>query len=362
MSKHRIGIIGVGAIATMHARAIADIEGAELVAGVCRTEANGRKFVDAFGGAWYGDFEAMLDEVKPDVVTIATPSGAHLEPLEACAARGVHVICEKPLEISTQRVDAMIDAAERGGIVLAGIFPQRFNPVVGAVHAAATEGRFGPLATISSYVPWWRDDAYYAPGRWQGTLAMDGGGALMNQSIHGVDMLVWIAAAAGAHGGNPEANPVEQVAAFTAQRGHDPSLIEVEDTAVAVMRFRDGSLGQILGATSMYPGTLKRFQIGGRDGTAEIFEDKLTMFEFREERANDTATLEQFAGQTTSGGGASDPMAIDYVNHTRNISAALRAIDEGRPPALDGREARKAVAVIEAMYRSAAEGQCVSVG
>jgi len=361
MSQHRIAIIGVGAIATMHARAIGDIEGAELVAGVCRTEEKGRKFASEFGGDWYGDYNTMLDEAKPDTVAIATPSGAHLAPVEACAQRGVHVICEKPLEISTDRVDAMIAAAERGGIMLAGIFPQRFNPVVKAVHAAAMAGRFGPLATISSYVPWWRDDAYYGPDRWQGTLAMDGGGALMNQSIHGVDMLLWIAAAAGADGGDPVANPVAQVAAFSAKRGHDETLLEVEDTAVAVLRFRDGSLGQILGATSMYPGTLKRFQVGGRDGTAEILEDELTQFSFREAHDDDDALRQRFAAKTTTGGGAADPMAIDYANHTRNIAEALDAIDAGRPPALDGREARKAVAVIEAMYRSAAEVRVVDV-
>lgn len=360
MKTHRIAIIGVGAIANMHAKAIGDLDNAELIAGSCRTESKGRAFAENYGCRWYDQYERMLDEEKPDLVTIATPSGAHLEPTLACADRRIHVLCEKPLEITTARMDQMIKHARAAGIVFGGIFPQRFNPVVQAVYDAAARGRFGRLAVVNAAVPWWRDDAYYAPGRWQGTRRLDGGGALMNQSIHAVDMLQWIAGAA-IGGARPEENPVEQVFALTAQRGHDPDLIEVEDTATAVVRFRGGALGQVLGATSMYPGTLKRFLIAGRNGTAEILEDELTEYEFKESLPEDEAVRERFAGTTTSGGGASDPMAIDYSNHTRNIADFLEAVDCGEEPSLDGRQARKAVAIIEAMYDSAQCGRPVDV-
>ena len=358
--SHRIGIIGVGAIAGMHARAIRDIPSATLVAGSCRAPEKGRKFATDFGCNWYPDFVELLDKEKPDVVTICTPSGAHLEPTIECAKRGIHVICEKPLEISTARVDQMIEAADKAGILLGGIFPQRYNPVMKVLHSAAGEGRFGSLAVINSYVPWWRDDAYYAPTRWQGKLKWDGGGALMNQSIHGVDAIQWIAAAA-TPGLAPESNPVEQVFAFTAKRSHDPNLIEVEDTAVAVLRFRNGALGQLLGATSMYPGTLKRIQIAGRDGTAEILEDQLVAYQFRNEAPTDPQIRAQYAGKTKGGGGASDPMAIDYSSHTRNIEAYLNAIDTGSPTHISGRESRKAVAIIEAIYQSARQGRIVDL-
>lgn len=364
MTTHRIGIIGIGAIAGMHARAISDIDNATLVGGCCRTEEKGRKFCDEHGGDWYPDYEQLLDQAKPDVVTICTPSGAHLEPVKACAQRGIHVICEKPLEISTARVDEMIAAAKAGGITLGGIFPQRFNPVMRTLQEAAAAGRFGNLATVNSYVPWWRDDEYYAPSRWQGTLALDGGGAMMNQSIHGVDMLQWIAGSAIKASGYDLAdneNPVEQIFAFTATRGHDEDLIEVEDTAVAVVKFRGGALGQLLGTTSMYPGALRRFQIGGRDGTAKTTEDELTAFKFREEREGDQAIRDRFAAETKSGGGASDPMAIDYANHTRNIKAILDAIDGKAELELDGHESRKAVAIIEALYQSAKTGKVVTL-
>lgn len=361
MSKvYRIAIIGVGAIANMHARAIGDLGNARLVAGSCRGEEKGRRFAERYGCQWFADYRRMLDEARPDVVTLCTPSGAHLEPAQAAARRGIHVLSEKPLEITTERVDRMIRAASDAGVVLGGLFPQRFNPVVQAVQQAAAAGRFGNLALVNAYVPWWRDDAYYAPPRWHGTRRWDGGGAMMNQSIHGVDLAQWMAGSATPGLADAD-NPVEQVFAFTARRGRDPELIEVEDTAVAVLRFRSGALGQVLGATSMYPGTLKRLQIGGRDGTAEILEDELTTFQFRRPRPGDDAIRERFGAGTQTGGGASDPMAIDHAHHTRSFADFLAALDRGEPPAVSGVQARKAVAIIEAIYRSARTGQAVDV-
>lgn len=352
----RAAIIGIGAIARMHARALADISGVELVAATCRTEEKGRAFATDFGCAWHADTARMLRREKPDFVTVATPSGAHLEAVVAAARQGVHVICEKPLEITLRRIDRMLAVVEKAGVLCGAIFPQRFNPVVASVHEAAAAGRFGRLAVAASYVPWWRDDAYYGPGRWQGTKALDGGGALMNQSIHGVDALQWIAGAT-----MPEItgqdNPVESVQAFTAVRAHDPERLEVEDTCVAILRFRNGALGQLLAATSLFPGQLRRFLFGGRDGTAEILEEQLVAWSFRTEAASDAATRARFAGKSGTSGGAADPMAIDYSCHTRNFAAFVDALRAGRSPALDGREGRKAVAIIEACYRSARTGR-----
>ena len=364
MPTHRIAIIGIGAVAEKHAAAIAEIERAELVAASCRTEEKGRRFAERHGCRWYADPAGMLDAERPDAVTVCTPSGAHFEPVALAAKRGVHVLCEKPLEITTRRVDRMREAAEEAGIRLGGIFPQRYNPACEAVHAAAREGRFGSLAQTSAYVPWWRDDAYYAPNRWQGTLALDGGGALMNQAIHGVDLVQWLAGAAAEAAGAPlgrDRNPVEEVFAYTAKRGHDPQLIEVEDTAAVCLRFPDGSLGQLLAATSMYPGTLKRLQIGGRHGTAEILEDQLTAFAFDPERDDDAAIRERHGAATESGGGAGDPMAIGHANHRRNIAAFLEALETDAEPMLSAPEARKAVAIIEAAYASAASGRPVGL-
>jgi predicted dehydrogenase len=285
---HRIAIAGVGGISAMHAHSIAELPNAQLVAGCCRTAQKGRAFAETHGCAWHPDVEQMLDTERPDVLCITTPSGAHLPPAEAAFARGVHVLCEKPLEITTERVDAMIEHAREAGVTLGGIFPQRFNPACQPLFEAAREGRFGAPASVQAAVPWWRDDAYYAPQRWQGTRALDGGGALMNQSIHDVDLVQWLggAAARGAGASVSETeNPVAEVFAYTGRRGHDAALLEVEDTAVVVLRHQDGGLGQILASTALYPGTSKRFQIGGRFGTAELVGDRLSCYHFAKERA-----------------------------------------------------------------------------
>jgi len=360
-----IAIAGIGSVAEVHALSIGDIDGAEVVAGSCRTESRGRAFAEQFDCTWYADTAEMLDAEEPDVLTVCTPSGAHLEPTLAAAERGVDVLCEKPLEITTERIDEMVVAAEEAGIVLGGVFNQRYNPVVRQLHEAASEGRFDDLAVANAYVPWWREDDYY-DGAWQGTEELDGGGALMNQSIHGIDAIQWLAGAAGAAGeggrGSADANPnpVEEVFAYTDTRAHDDDIIDVEDTAVAVLRYRDGTLGQILGATSMYPGSLKRLQLAGRGGTAEVLEDELVTWQFREERDDDPAVRERF-GETESGGGAADPMSIDYANHRRNIEAFLEARASGEDYLLDASEARKAVEIIEAIYESAERGEPVRI-
>jgi len=349
---HRVVIVGIGAIASMIARALSEIPNAKLVAGTCRGEEKGRGFAQKWGCEWFNDNERMLDETKPTVAIICTPSGAHLEAATAAAARGVHVLSEKPLEITVARVRAMIDACRTHNVKLGGIFPQRFNPVNVAMRETAAAGRFGNLSTIAAAVPWWRDDAYYAPNRWQGKVALDGGGALMNQAIHTVDLMQWFAGATMPDLA-ADVNPVEEVFARTAKRGHDPSLIEVEDTAVVAMRFRNGALGQLLAATSMHPGTRRRYQIAGRDGTIEVVEDELVNFSFREERDEDEATRQRFAHTTKHAGGSSDPMAFDYKPHQRNIQDFLSALETNREPMLTGVESLKAVQIVEACYESA---------
>jgi predicted dehydrogenase len=179
---------------------------------------------------------------------------------------------------------------------------------------------------------------------------------MMNQSIHVVDMVQWLAGATMANL-TPDQNPVEEVFAYTAKRAHDPNLLEVEDTATVALRFRDGTLGQLLGTTSMYPGTLRRVQIGGRDGMAETLEDELITWQFRNPTDEDERIRSEFGQQSETTGGASDPMAIDYANHRRNIAAFIEAMEQGSGFMLDGREARKPVAILEALYQSAASGK-----
>ena len=351
--QFRIAIVGIGAIAEKHALAIADISNAQLVAGCCRTESKGKKFAEEFHCEYFPTVESMLDATEPDVITICTPSGAHLEPTLAATSRGIHVLCEKPIEITLERAAEMQAAASKAGVLLGGIFPQRFNPVVDEVYRAALAGRFGDLSMAVAYVPWWRDDEYYAPSRWQGTLALDGGGALMNQSIHAIDAMQWIASAAGA-------GSVVEIYGLTGKLGHDPSLIEVEDTAVAVLRFESGALGNIVAGTSMWPGTSQRLHFAGRNGTAEVHEQELVTWRFRDESEADDAIRKQYGGHSDAGG-AADPMAIDYSNHTRNIEDFLAAIEQGRTSSVSADDACKSLAIIRGIYDSVQTGTAIEL-
>jgi len=230
--------------------------------------------------------------------------------------------------------------------VLAGVFQSRFAPVNVLIRDAVRAGRFGRLTFCSTYCPWWRTQEYYSKGGWKGTLKMDGGGALMNQSIHAIDLLQWVA------------GPVKSISGATARLAHPQ--IEVEDTAGAVVEFANGAIGLIQGATSMWPGASKRLEISGDRGTAIAVEDALTAWTFAEETPADEEIRKQYFKSASSGGSA-DPAAISHAGHAKCFASALEAIEHGKPPAIDGAEARKAVQIILAIYESARTGRRVEL-
>ena len=356
--KYKIAIVGCGGIGGFHVRAIKDLEAdGRAVLGGASDFCPGRadEFCAANGGQGFDDLETMLDQLKPDVLCVTTPSGAHLGPVKAAAARGIHVICEKPLEVSADRMSQLLAACNEGGVQLGAIFQQRMGPLMCTLHDAVAAGRFGDNPLIQASVPWWRDDDYYGPDRWQGTLKLDGGGALMNQSIHVVDLVLWLARA-GMNDLSANTNPAMEVSCIGGVFGHGQDLLEVEDTAMLNIKLRDGRPAQILASTAMYPGSMRRFLVAGRDGTAEILEDQLLQWTFRNEQEEDEQIKSKFSGATTHGGGAGDPFALDYVNHRENISAFLTALDSGQTPALNGALARQAVDVILAAYESLHQG------
>ena len=339
MAEHGFGIVGCGMIAEFHARAIAEIPGARLVAVMSRSPANGARIAalaDAGPCPIDDSVEALLAHPGLDVVCVCTPSGAHLEPAVAAARAGKHVVVEKPLEVTLPRCDAIIRACDEAGVRLAAIFPSRFSPANLALKAAVEAGRFGRLTLASTDVKWWRSQEYYDSGRWRGTWDLDGGGALMNQAIHNVDLLQWLM------GG------VDSVQALTATLAHD--RIEVEDVAGVLLRFRSGALGVIQASTAAYPGLLKRTEIHGSRGSARVEQDDVTFWSFLDEQPGDADRLRP-AGPAASG--AADPKAISHAGHRDQIADFLAAIDAGRPASVDGREGRKAVEIIRAIYRSA---------
>ena len=349
MPTHRIAVAGVGGAAGTHMRAYDRIDDAAVVAAAGRAGERVRSFADEHDCDPYLDVSEMLDSADPDVLDICTPNGAHLDPALAAADRGVDVFCEKPLEITTERIDRMIEAAEASGIRLGGVFQRRYKPIVRTVREAVEAGRFGSLAVANAALPWWRDDGYY-DGTWQADPAVAGGGAVMSQAIHSVDAIQWIAGAGMDL--DPGENPVAEVSAVTGVRGRD--ALDVEDAAVATLRYRDGSLGQLLATTATYPGGEIRYELGGRDGSAEIRGEQLSTWAFREQQESDEATRERFSGPDA---GADEPNPLELPN----VRAFLDARESGEPFMLDGPEARKAVAIVEAIYESAERGEPVAV-
>jgi UDP-N-acetyl-2-amino-2-deoxyglucuronate dehydrogenase len=346
MSKG-FGIIGCGMIAHFHARAIADIQGAELVACYNRTADKAETLAAQYGGVAYTSLEEMLKHPGLDVVTICTPSGAHEQPCVAAAAAGKHVIVEKPLEVTLDKCDRMIEACDRAGVQLATIFPSRFHQSSQLMKQAVDQGRFGRLALGDAFVKWYRTQEYYDSGAWRGTWELDGGGALMNQAIHSVDLLLWLM------------GPVEEVSAHTATLAHE--RIEVEDVATASLRFANGALGVIEATTAGYPGSLKKIELTGSKGTAILEEEDIIKWEFAESYAEDERLRSEMLGKTKTGGGAADPAAIGHHAHTALFRDFLEAVDLGRSPAIDGREGRRSVELILAIYESARLGRPVKL-
>lgn len=343
-------IVGCGTAARIHARALAMVPGARLAALVSRNPANARAVADAAGVAcpWESELRCVLTRSDVHAVIVATPSGAHLEPAITAAEAGKHVIVEKPLEISLERCDRLIDACQRQGVTLATFFPSRFSDLSQVLKGTLDAGRFGRLTLAEASCKWWRTQAYYDEGGWKGTRSLDGGGALMNQGIHSLDLLCWL-------GG-----PVASVSGFTATLAHE--RIEVEDTAIACLRFASGALGVIRAATSAYPGLPRTLALHGDRGSAVAEENTLLSWELRPGLAEDPAIRARFAPKEQRPTGASDPDALSPANHARQLADMVEAIERGRTPLVDGQAGRKAVEVALGVYRSAHTAQVIELG
>jgi predicted dehydrogenase len=345
--KFGFGIVGCGMISQFHARAIAELRGAMLV-GCCDTvAASAERFAAANHCTAYHSLAAMLANAEVSVVTIATPSGAHMEPAVAAARAGKHVIVEKPLEVTLGKCDRIIRECEKHRVQLATVFPSRFHDSSVKLKRAIDAGRFGRLTVGDAYVKWYRTQEYYDSGAWRGTWALDGGGALMNQAIHSVDLLAWLM------------GPVVEVSAFSATLAHE--RIEVEDVVVASLRFASGALGTIEASTAAYPGSLKRIEISGMQGTAIIEEEDIKVWEFEKKNRKDEEILARLMGKTHTGGGAADPSAIGHHGHRMQFEDVLKAIKKGGKPLIDGPEGRKSIEIILAIYKSAEIGKAVGL-
>lgn len=340
----RFGIVGTGNIASFHARALAEVRGAELTAVTARRREAGEAFAREFQCAYEPDLEKFLAHTDVDAVAIATPSGTHAEVGIAAARAGKHVFCEKPIDVTLEKIDRLIEACRDNGVQLGAVFQSRMGQGALALRRAVEGNRFGRLSQCSAFIPWYRSDEYYESAEWRGTWELDGGGALMNQGIHAVDLLLWLA------------GDVAELSARCDNRLH--SGIEVEDNAIAWLRFANGALGAIQGSTCSWPGQRKRIEIMGEHGTAILEDDVVRVWKFAEERPEDEG-IRVGAEPSNIGGGASDPKAISTEGHRRLYEDFVAAVSEGRPTKISGEEARKAVELILAIYRSSRENAIV---
>jgi len=343
-------LVGCGMIARYHARAIAEIPDARVAALVSRTPASAAALLAETGTPACPVFATVEEAVAApgvDAVVITTPSGAHLEPALAAAAAGKHVVVEKPLEITGERCARIIAACDRHRVRLCTIFPSRFADANVALKAAVDAGKFGRLTFGEAATKWWRTQAYYDDGGWKGTQALDGGGALMNQAIHNVDLLLWMM------------GPATHVTGLTATLAHD--RIEVEDTAAAAVRFRSGALGTLIAATSIHPGYPKRIAVHGDKGSAVVEQEDVLTWDFAPATADDDAVKARFAAKVGASGGAADPKSIDHEGHRRQLADFVAAVRAGRPPQVDGREGKRAVDLICAVYESQRTGRTVEL-
>ena len=300
-------IVGTGLIARFHAQAVNASEKLRLIAVVHPVKGRGDAFAAEFGVPLFHDYDEAFSLADAGMVLVASPSGAHDEAVLAAARHRVPVLVEKPLTITSERAERLIAACEETGTPLGGIFQTRFTDDFENLRKVVDSGDLGRITFVRVDVPWWRDDSYYA-GSWHGTLAMDGGGALINQAIHMVD---WLTALMP---------PVVEVKSFTATLAHP---MEAEDTAAAVLRFEGGALGVIYATTASYPGRPKRMEITGTKGTY-VYED--------------------------SAHGVSRPDQLEFSAHQRCFEAFADSLNGGKPYPIDGRQSRTALDLITRIY------------
>jgi predicted dehydrogenase len=357
MSRVRTALIGCGKVGGIHAVALASLKEAELVA-VCDTSADrAGAFADRYGARPFTDVAALLREARPEAVVIGTPHPLHAAPAILAAQAGTHVLVEKPMAANLADCDAMLAAAARAGVRLGVISQRRFLEPVQRIKVALDSGRLGRPALGLALMYSWRDPAYYTSDAWRGKWTTEGGGVLVNQSPHILDLLLWFM------------GPVAELSGYWANVNHP--TIEVEDTAVATLRFRNGGLGAIVTSVAQKPGIYTRVHVHGSNGaSAGVETDRGATFiagmtPVAEPALNDLWTLpdeeqrlSEFQAADRDRFGKIDPL-VHY--HALQIQDFLQAIRANRAPAVTGADGRAVVELFTAIYQSNQERRPISL-
>lgn len=346
----RYGIVGCGAIHGTHANAIRNIEGAELIGFYDIVPERACAAAERFEAIAAPNLSSLFDQV--DAICVCVPSGDHANVGIQAARAGKHVVCEKPIDVTLAAAQSLIDACDVAGVTLTVISQHRFAHDIRQVYEAVRAGALGPILAGDMFNKWFRTQAYYDSGDWRGTWELDGGGCLMNQGVHYVDMLQWIM------GG------VRSVRSQTRMLAHE--RIEVEDIANVLVEFENGAVGVIQASTAYYPGLAERLEIHGKWGTAIIEADRLKLWEVDEKAAaeglygkgvlSQPAPNVQTQGNQGEGTGAADPSAIWAEQHRLQLEDFTQAIQGDRAPYIGGRDAIEPLKVILAVYESARRG------
>ncbi|NMA85338.1 MAG: Gfo/Idh/MocA family oxidoreductase [Epulopiscium sp.] len=335
--KIRFGIIGCGIISKAHASALAESKGGILYSVCDIIEEKAKELAEQYNvEKVYTDYNEMLQDPNVDVVCICTPSGLHGEMCIAAAKAGKHIVCEKPMEITEEKNEAILEAIRKYPVKMQCIFQRRTMNAAIETRKLIQEGRLGKIVLACAYLKYYRDQAYYDSAGWRGTWELDGGGALMNQGVHGVDLLAWMVG--------------EKITSVFARAGTLARDIDVEDTSVALLQWEGGGYGVIEGTTTVYPGLDTRFEIHGEKGTIIFGDQGVEMWKFLDEEPPLPAEGESL-------GGASDPKAISSIGHYILIEDLIDAIKEDREPMIPPEEGKVAVALIRGIYRSAKENK-----
>lgn len=335
-----IGLIGGGNITDTHARAARAIPGVAISA-ICGTSVERvAALCREHGGEPYQNFAAFLAHRPMDLVAIGSPSGLHAAQGIAAAQRGLHVLTEKPIDISSERADALIEATDRAGVKLGVMFQDRVKPGIRELREWISTGAIGKPLLADARVKWYRPPEYYRGSSWRGTIALDGGGALINQAVHTVDLLLWLL------------GDVVRVQARTATALH---AIESEDTAIAILGFASGALGVIQATTAAYPGYPRRLEITGTEGTVILEQDRILAGNLRNPPPSCSARAPD------DNQSASSAVVGDVRGHQALFEDFLRAIERDTTPICDGHEGRRSIALVEAIYRAARNGGAASV-
>jgi UDP-N-acetyl-2-amino-2-deoxyglucuronate dehydrogenase len=332
MTMH-IGLVGSGNITQTHARAARAIPGVQVSAIYSTNPQTLARLATEHQAKPYTDFSAFLSHKPLDLVILGTPSGLHAEQGIAAAQHGLHVLTEKPIDISTKKADALIAAADKANVKLAVIFQDRLKPNIQRLKHWLDRGLLGKPLLVDARVKWYRPPDYYSNSRWRGTFALDGGGALINQAIHTVDLLIWLL------------GDVARVQARTATVLHK---IEAEDTAVATLEFASGAFGTLLATTAAYRGYPRRLDITGTEGTVILEHDRIVAADLR----NPPPDLAGITNGDTNQS-ASSAAVTDISGHKAILEDFLHAIANNTQPICNGREGRRSLALVESIYNSA---------